>query len=672
VYHKGIADMMRKSFWILAVASGLLYLTGCSSSSHTVAVIGGDRLTLEQFEEKYAKYNGGWEKSSTASMNDKEAFLDLLVKFQLKVTEARARGLDRDSSIQAELSQYRETIASTYVIEKDLIEPALKEMYDRRCTEVRASHILFRVAEDTPPEDTLKVYTRAMDVIAKITPANFDSLAVATSEDPSVAQNRGELGYFTGGRMVQEFENAAYSLPVGGITRVPVRTRFGYHIIMVTGKQKSKGAVQISHILRRFAQDQSDTVAVRDTVEQIMAALRSGMDFAAAASQYSQDPSSIMRGGAIGSYDRSRLPVQIADVLYATPVDSIASPVRQPYGYHIFKVTGFSGVPSFADLERELRQQYQQTRYAKEYGEYLHRLQSEYDFSYNIPVMNQFTHAFDTAKTASLEGWSDTLAAPMLDQVLFSYAGKSVRVREITPQIEFSEEFRTRVLTPSNVEDMVQRISFAKLLDEHVRNVPERFPQFAEIMKEYEDGLLLYRIEQDEIWGKISPSDSVLHDYYDQHAEKFQWPDRVRFAEIAVRADSVANALYERARAGEDFGALAEKYTERDQYRKNRGEWPLQPVTANDLTSRVSTMAIDSIAPPVVFQGRWSVVKALGKEPARGKSFEEALAEVRSAYQDEASKKREQEWIDGLKTQYHVVINRETLEEAFKNKSEGS
>ena len=101
---KGIEPMVRIIVGVLAASLGLVLLAGCGSSTPTVAEIGNDKLTLDQFEQKYAKYNGGWEKSSTASMQEKESFLDLLVKFELKVTEARHRGLDRDSSVQAELA----------------------------------------------------------------------------------------------------------------------------------------------------------------------------------------------------------------------------------------------------------------------------------------------------------------------------------------------------------------------------------------------------------------------------------------------------------------------------------------------------------------------------------------------------------------------------------------
>ena len=79
-------------------------------------------------------------------------------------------------------------------------------------------------------------------------------------------------------------------------------------------------------------------------------------------------------------------------------------------------------------------------------------------------------------------------------------------------------------------------------------------------------------------------------------------------------------------------------------------------------------MAIDSITTPFVFESGWSILKTLGKDSAHVKTFEEAMPEVASAYQEVASKQREQEWIEALKKKYPVTINKEALTEAFKRK----
>ena len=113
---------------------------------------------------------------------------------------------------------------------------------------------------------------------------------------------------------------------------------------------------------------------------------------------------------------------------------------------------------------------------------------------------------------------------------------------------------------------------------------------------------------------------------------------------------------------------MAEQFTEREQYRETGGEWPLQAYDANDLSAMVVSMVNDSIAPPILFQGKWSIVKGLGRDSARTKSYEEAIPEVRSGYQEYASKKREEDWINELKAKYDVVIRPKVLEQAFKNK----
>ena len=79
-------------------------------------------------------------------------------------------------------------------------------------------------------------------------------------------------------------------------------------------------------------------------------------------------------------------------------------------------------------------------------------------------------------------------------------------------------------------------------------------------------------------------------------------------------------------------------------------------------------MAIDSMTAPFKFETGWSIIKALGRDSAHVKTFEEAMPEVASAYQEVASKQREKEWVEALKKKYPVTINEEALTEAFKRK----
>jgi len=103
----------------------------------------------------------------------------------------------------------------------------------------RASHILFKVDNAAPPDVVAKAEKKARDVLKRARAGeDFAALARTSSEDSS-APNGGDLGLFGRNQMVKEFEDAAFSLPVGGISD-PVRTPFGFHIIKVTDSRPAR------------------------------------------------------------------------------------------------------------------------------------------------------------------------------------------------------------------------------------------------------------------------------------------------------------------------------------------------------------------------------------------------------------------------------------------------
>ena len=667
--HK-VRIMQKVSLSIVVGFSLVFFFVGCAGSGSPALLgkIGGEPLTLQEFEDSYANHNGGWEKSEGSSMEDRERFLDLLVKFKLKVREAYDSGLLADTSVQHELESSRISVATSYMVEKELVEPKIKELYERVREEIRASHILIRLNPNTTPSDTLQAYEKAMKVIAMIPTVPFDSLAVRYSEDPSARANKGDLGFFSAGRVVPEFENACYSMKVGEYTHEPVRTQYGYHIIKVTARQPKEGAVRVSHIIRRFGLNPADTTAVTDSTWIIYRLLKQGMDFALAARRFSQDNRSSSTGGDIGYYERGSLPPAIAKLFYETPIDSITEPFRAPYGYHIFKITGQRGPPSFQDVEKDLRQQYQQARYKADYEDYIHNLEKQYKLNFDVRLLDQLTHSFDTTKTPATRTWSDTLSPEFNNRVLFTYADRKFTVNDFIQRVNSAEEFGSVALSPRNVEHFVERTAGAEIIEEHALHVVARHPEFAKLMQEYQDGILLYRIEQDEIWKKIVVNDSLLHMYYDENRENYRWPRRVDFAEIYVTTDSLAQLAYKEIRGGEDFGEVAAQYTMRPGYKEKKGVWGLQPDSLNIWSRYAASLPVDSIPPPFEHPTGWSIIKVLAKDSARVKTFDEAKPELASAYQEYAYKVRERQWLSALEAKYPVVLNKELLMNAFVRK----
>ena len=109
--------------------------------------------------------------------------------------------------------------------------------------QVKASHILVAVDQNASEEEINSAQQKANEIYDKLmVGSDFEELAKENSDDPSVSQNGGDLGYFARGVMVPEFEQAAFDLLVGEISK-PVRSSYGWHIIKLTDK---KGEVQDS------------------------------------------------------------------------------------------------------------------------------------------------------------------------------------------------------------------------------------------------------------------------------------------------------------------------------------------------------------------------------------------------------------------------------------------
>lgn len=168
----------------------------------------------------------------------KEKFLSEIINKEMLYQEAIKKGLDKTPDFNKKLEEFRKLTLVTELFEKEIMASAkisdqeVKDYYDKHkeefvpTTQIKASHIL------------LKTEDEAKKVLARLQKGEkFGDIAKAVSIDTGSAKNGGDLGYFSKGQMVPEFEKAAASLNVGEIS-VPVKTQFGFHIIKVTDMKK--------------------------------------------------------------------------------------------------------------------------------------------------------------------------------------------------------------------------------------------------------------------------------------------------------------------------------------------------------------------------------------------------------------------------------------------------
>jgi peptidyl-prolyl cis-trans isomerase SurA len=534
-------------------------LFSCSpkQSDIVVAKIGADPVPLSEYENLYLKSAGTREQAATATQEERERFLDLLTKFKLKLSDAYDQGLDQRADIKSEIAQYKGSLVASFLTEREVNGPGVKQMYEARRYEVRASHILLQLASNAEAEDSARVYKAAYEIIAALKAgAKFESLAVAQSTDPSAQQNKGDLYYFTGGQMVPEFEEAAFAMKVGEISTKPVRTQYGLHIIKVVDRRLAPGEVKASHIMIRFErQDPSpeDTLAAYAKIKLIQDSIKTGVDFAELAIRNSGDPGSAPRGGDLGWFSRRRWIQPFDEIAFTLKSGQVSDIVRTIYGYHLIKCYETKPPKTFEESKKDNQQAFQQTRFQPDYNKFLNRLKTQLQYSVDQNVLDKFAVAFDSTTTTRDSAWSATVPADIRKQALFKFGVRGVSVDSTLNIITSRPDMASMPLNPASVRENVGKIGEQLLFQVRGETIGKDYPEFASIMKDYTDGILLYQIEQERVWGKVAVNDTVLKEYFEKNRDKFMWPDRVDFTSASFLSDSIAQLVNARIQNGKSL-----------------------------------------------------------------------------------------------------------------------
>jgi hypothetical protein len=208
-----------------------------------VITVGKTRITKARFDSYLAALPDRM-RAQFQTPDARRRFANDLSEMIAMAEEARRQGLDQKNEIKAriEFSTWQ-ALANALTESIPLGETALREYYDAhkdQYTQVSGRHILVRFKgsrvpirsgqQDLSEEEAL---ARTQELRKRITGGeDFGAVARSDSDDTGSGAQGGALGMFTRGRMVPEFEKAAFSLPVGEVSE-PVRTQFGYHLIQI-------------------------------------------------------------------------------------------------------------------------------------------------------------------------------------------------------------------------------------------------------------------------------------------------------------------------------------------------------------------------------------------------------------------------------------------------------
>lgn len=651
--------MKFKSFAVSFLLICFLGLSAQTTSKKVLFTIDDSSYYTDEFVRVYQK---NLDLVKDESQKDLNQYLDLFIGYKLKIQKANQLGLQDGTAYKNELKSYRDQLAKNYVTDSKVTEELIEEAYERSKKEVNASHILLMVDENAAPQDTLKVYQRIMDIRKRaLQGEDFGALAQSFSEDPSAKENLGNLGYFSVFRMVYPFENAAYKTGIGEIS-MPVRTRFGYHLVKVNTTRQNRGEVRVAHIMIfSTTADGTPNAEAQNTINDIYKKLQQGESFEDLARQFSQDQSTAAKGGVLNPFASGQLSSEEFEntAFSLTKENPISKPIQTQYGWHIVKLIEQIPMKSLEaskqDIETKISRDDRSRLIEESVNEKLHKRypvkKNEKNFQLALKAANNTLYTNEWKVPANVQPFQG---------VLFSFANQTRSTEDFLKYL-FAQQKEGSTIKPlaKLVSTKYQEYVDLQLKEYYNGNLENEYPEFGTVMEEYRDGLLLFELMEKEIWTKSKNDTIGLAAYFEKNNQKYQWKNRYDAMIISTTKADVAKKAHKMVKKGKAQDEIKAAF--------NTPEVVNVMITSGVFEENAEALP-KNIAPKkgiseVLQQDKYYYVVVVNEFiPAGAKVLEECKGRVINDYQQYL----EENWVTQLKAEFKVNVDTAVFEEVKK------
>ena len=469
-----------------------------------LVTINGEKTMISDFKRVYEK---NLDAIDNEEAKDVGKNLELYINYKLKVKEAYDIKLDTLASYVKEMEGYKNQLSAPYMQDTTFINKLVEDAYYRTKYEIKAKHILVRTPKIPKSKDTLLAYQKIMKIRDRIVAGeDFEKVAEETSEDDSARDdaksgrkaNKGNLGYFSAFKMVYPFEDAAYTSKVGEVT-MPFKTRFGYHILQVDSTRISKGELEVAHILLNDKSAKGE-----ELINSIYDKLENDEQFRALARKYSDDTGSKSKGGKLRKFGKGMMVKPFEDAAFSLQKEGeYSKPFKTRFGWQIVELIKKYPVESFEKMKGDLKKKVKSSsRAALSEKAVIDKLKKKY----TILEEEKAKEIFDYKSVR-------TIVKDSLQAILLTINGKEIK------QELFSDYIQNRKNMP--VFQLFEDFKDKEILAYYKENLEKTEPEFAYVLKEYEDGLLLFELMQQKIWNKSSKDTLGLKNYYTSNISKY-------------------------------------------------------------------------------------------------------------------------------------------------------
>ena len=638
------------------------------AQDEAVLTVGEESVSLADFEHIFLKNN----RDSVITEAALDEYMELFINFKLKVQAAEALGMDTVETFQKELAGYRTQLARPYLTNNELLDELVRQAWERKQEEVRARHILVSCSAQANPADTLKAWKRANAMRTRILNGeDFEAVALskAGSDDPSVRDNGGDLGWFSAFQMVYPFEEAAYTTAVGDLSPI-VRTRYGYHFLEVTGRRDARGEIRAAHIMIRTKEGADDATlkAAEERINSIHDLLSKGIPWEELALKMSEDASTASKAGELPWFGTGKMVEEFENAAFGLTEDGqISAPFKTSYGWHIVKRLEYRAPATFEASKRELQKKVSRdSRSELTRASFLENLKAEYNYTANATAIKSLKRIAAKQDSVFFPGHplanvpSKTAAATLL-----TIGDESATVADFVDYLNIVKIRNADAGANTVIDEQLTSWSDKLLLDYEDARLEAKHDDFRLLMEEYHDGILLFELTDEKVWSKAVKDTAGLEAYHAAHVGDFMWDTRAEVDIFTCADEKAVKAARKAVKKGKDLVAFQRDYNAENgnsitltsgRFSEGDNTWGdrvLADAAAGTLSEKAPAFATYEGGGDETVLVHVGAVRS--PEP---KTLAEARGQVIAAYQDHL----EAEWIEALRAGTTVEVNRALLQ----------
>ena len=596
-------------------------------------------------------YNKNLDLVKDESQKDIDGYLKLFINYKLKLQEAKRLELDKKPSYLREFESYKNQLAKNYLVNNKVTDALVEEAHSRLETEVNASHVLLRIDESASPKDTLAAYNEIVKLRDRVITEGFKVVQKEVHNGKTIFAE--DLGYFSAFKMVYPFENAAFNTNVGEVSQ-PFRTRFGYHVVIVFDIREARGEVSVAHIMIKTEKGNSKQSETK--INEIYKRIQQGEAFDALAKQLSEDKSTSSKGGMLKPFSSGEISApEFEKIAFELKnIDEVSKPFKTEYGWHIVKLIAKKGIATLAEMKPQLETKIKRDSRSKVINDSrIKALKAKYTITENTAALNYFKGIVYDEYFKNKWNLPSNFEA---EKTFIKIQDKVITYNDFGQfLIKNQRNYNNKTATIAVVVDKV----YASFLETELQKYQEdnlitENIDYALIVGEYRDGLLLFDLMETEIWNIAKTDTIALEKYYNAYKNNYFFPERVDAVVASSSKKSIIKKIAKLMQKGADTEAIKSLVNTKDQVNvsfstgemdKNHQAIPEQ----FSFKKGVSKIYKHNDAFVVA-----NVNSILPKSP---KSFEEAKGNVVSDYQAF----KEENWLKELAFKYIIQVNQDVL-----------